>query len=156
MNDQTEATGIEDETGVTFLELLVTLLVIGALTALILPLTGKTLALMEARAFVLQLETDLVYAQRHAIATERPVNMKVNQAGFYIISERGGTVHRTLKKVDFPASVSVMDNLDVTFQPNYAYAGQVDGGTISVRQGGKWYADVIFTFLTGRTRVVWK
>lgn len=142
--------------GYTLMELLLTLFVIGALSVLIIPVLGHTLGKVEARSFVHQLEEDIAFAQKHAMATEWPIRLKVSQFGrMYTISEPAGVNRSPLKIETFPQGVSVSGDLDVLFQPHVTFAGQSNGGTVYVRHQGKTFAEVRISLLSSRTRVIW-
>lgn len=147
---------IKSSSGFTLIELFVMLFVLGVLTALVIPTAGKFVSYMEARSFVLQLEADISYAQKRAIATERAVTLNVNRIGRYTMDEPKGAGRRqTIKIVEFPRSVSVMNNVEVTFQPHVTFPGQSNGGTVYVRRDGKLFAEIPISLLTSRTRVIW-
>lgn len=148
---------LKPSAGFTLMEMLITLFVLAALTAIVIPTAGNLVSRMEARSFVLQLEADIAYAQKRAIATERPVTLQVNSySGRYLIDEPISPGKRqTIRSVLFPKSVSVMNNVQVTFQPNVTFPGQSNGGTVYVRRDGKLFAEIVVSLLSSRTRVVW-
>lgn len=141
--------------GLTLMELLLTLFVLSVLTVVVIPAAGNVISTWEARSFVLQLEADIAYAQKRAMATEQPVRLNVNRVGLYMLSEPDGVLRRTIKSVRFPDSLSVVNNLEVTFQPHATFAGQSNGGTVYVKYKGQDYAEIRVSLLSNRTRVIW-
>lgn len=145
--------------GLTFIELLMTLFVMAALTAIVIPVAGQVITNMEARSFVRQLEADIAFAQKHAIATERPVMFYVNgTTGLYMMRELEDGSEQTIKTVYAPNDVSFTATSilhKITFQPNVTFAGQSSGGTIYIKRDGEPFANVVVTLLSSRTRVEW-
>lgn len=138
------------------MELLLTLFVIGALSAIIIPAIGHTLSKAEARSFVQQFEEDIAFAQKYAMATEWPIRLKVSRFGrMYTISEPVGVNRSPLKMETFPRGISVSGDLDVLFQPHVTFAGQSNGGTVYVQHQGKPFAEIRISLLSSRTRVIW-
>lgn len=146
--------------GLTFIELLMTLFVMAVLTAVVIPVASQVIVNMEARSFVRQLEADIAFAQKHAIATERPVMFYVNgPTGLYMIRELKDGSEQTIKAVYAPNHVSFTASSilhKMTFQPHVTFAGQSNGGTIYIKQNGEPFANVIVTLLSSRTRVEWQ
>lgn len=142
--------------GFTLIELLLTLFVMAMLSAIVIPTVGNLVANMEARAFVLQLEADIAFAQKRATATGQPVRFYVSRStGLYQISERKGVLRHTVKTVYLPKTMSFSDGLDITFRPETTFSGQSNGGTIYIKHKDRKYADVVISLLSSRTRVEW-
>lgn len=142
--------------GYTLIELMMTLFVISALSAVAIPVVDRFVTHTEARAFVLQMEADVALSHKKAAATERMVWFEVNPTTrtYYIFEQIEGR-KKMVKFVPFPRGVTASSLLELTFRPNKTFPGHADGGTINVKQGGAPFADLVITPFSVRTKVEW-
>lgn len=145
------------QAGVTLIEVVLSLFLIGVLTAIALPVIGNFVDKAEATAFVLELEADIDLTQRTAVSKERFMRLRVVRSGraYYVIEQRG-TKNVILKTVSFPKGVTVSSNHEFIFDPIHNYKGHAMGDTIGINFDGRPLADLVITPISVRTRVEWK
>lgn len=147
---------LRDASGFTLIELLVTLFIIVTLTGVVLPVAGDAVTKIADRSLVQEMEADVVYAQKRAVATERTVQLDIPARGrTYKIVEQQGSGSRELKAVSVPERLAITEGVVLTFHPDQSFPGHANGGTVSIQRNGVAFAELIITPISVRTRVVW-
>ncbi|GAB6934207.1 MAG: GspH/FimT family protein [Bacillota bacterium] len=137
------------EGGVTLLEWVVALAVLGVLLSIALPAAQGPLAEAERRAFLRAVVRDVQHAQSEALARAEAAVVRVVPTGYAVALASG----MPLRKRAAPPGIHLASNFPhgtLRFGPD----GRIQqGGSIWVEADGAPYARVILQVVSGRVRV---
>ena len=142
------------QAGVTLLELLIVIALMGIVAALVVPMFGGPVSTSELRATARQLAAGLRLARSEALAERRETFLVVDVAGRRFKVDRDPAEHKLSSKIDiklFTAQNDLVDNNigSIRFFPD----GGSNGGRITVASGERKF-DVDVDWLTGRVAIL--
>ena len=140
--------------GVTLLELLIVIALMGIIAALVVPMFGGPMSTSELRATARQLAAGLRLARSEAVSERRETFLVVDVAGKRFKIEREAREHALPSKVDLKLFTAqndlVSENVgSIRFYPD----GGSNGGRITVASGARKF-DVDVDWLTGRVAIL--
>lgn len=142
------------QAGVTLVELLVVLLLMGILAAMAVPMLGSGVSTSELKGAAREVAAGLRYARSDALATRRETRavFDLEQRTFRI--DRDARLHQLPKKVDLKLFTAQSDLVDdktgaIRFFPD----GGSNGGRLTLTAGERKY-EVDVDWLTGRVAIL--
>ena len=140
--------------GVTLLELLIVIALMGIIAALVVPMFGGPVSTSELRATARQLAAGLRLARSEAVSERRETFLVVDVAGKRFKVDREAREHALPSKVDLKLFTAqndlVSENVgSIRFYPD----GGSNGGRITVASGARKF-DVDVDWLTGRVAIL--
>jgi len=142
------------QAGVTLLELLIVIALMGIVAALVVPMFGGPVSTSELRATARQLAAGLRLARSEAVSERRETFLVVDVAGKRFKVDREAREHALPSKVDLKLFTAqndlVSENVgSIRFYPD----GGSNGGRITVASGARKF-DVDVDWLTGRVAIL--
>ena len=142
------------QAGVTLLELLIVIALMGIVAALVVPMFGGPVSTSELRATARQLAAGLRLARSEAVSERRETFLVVDVAGKRFKVDREAREHALPSKVDLKLFTAqndlVSENVGaIRFYPD----GGSNGGRITVASGPRKF-DVDVDWLTGRVAIL--
>ena len=142
------------QAGVTLLELLIVIALMGIVAALVVPMFGGPVSTSELRATARQLAAGLRLARSEAVSERRETFLVVDVAGKRFKIDREAREHALPSKVDLKLFTAqndlVSENVgSIRFYPD----GGSNGGRITVASGARKF-DVDVDWLTGRVAIL--
>jgi len=142
------------QAGVTLLELLIVIALMGIIAALVVPMFGGPVSTSELRATARQLAAGLRLARSEAVSERRETFLVVDVAGKRFKVDREAREHALPSKVDLKLFTAqndlVSENVgSIRFYPD----GGSNGGRITVASGARKF-DVDVDWLTGRVAIL--
>ena len=142
------------QAGVTLLELLIVIALMGIVAALVVPMFGGPVSTSELRATARQLAAGLRLARSEAVSERRETFLVVDVAGKRFKVDREAREHALPSKVDLKLFTAqndlVSENVGaIRFYPD----GGSNGGRITVASGARKF-DVDVDWLTGRVAIL--
>ena len=142
------------QAGVTLLELLIVIALMGIIAALVVPMFGGPVSTSELRATARQLAAGLRLARSEAVSERRETFLVVDVAGKRFKVDREAREHALSSKVDLKLFTAqndlVSENVgSIRFYPD----GGSNGGRITVASGARKF-DVDVDWLTGRVAIL--
>ena len=140
--------------GVTLLELLIVIALMGIIAALVVPMFGGPVSTSELRATARQLAAGLRLARSEAVSERRETFLVVDVAGKRFKVDREAREHALPSKVDLKLFTAqndlVSENVGaIRFYPD----GGSNGGRITVAAGARKF-NVDVDWLTGRVAIL--
>ena len=140
--------------GVTLLELLIVIALMGIIAALVVPMFGSPVSTSELRATARQLAAGLRLARSEAVSERRETFLVVDVAGKRFKVDREAREHALPAKVELKLFTAqndlVSENVgSIRFYPD----GGSNGGRITVASGARKF-DVDVDWLTGRVAIL--
>ena len=141
------------QAGVTLLELLIVIALMGIVAALVVPMFGGPVSTSELRATARQLAAGLRLARSEAVSERRETFLVVDVAGKRFKVDREAREHALPAKVELKLFTAqndlVSENVgSIRFYPD----GGSNGGRITVASGPRKF-DVDVDWLTGRVSI---
>ena len=141
------------QAGVTLLELLIVIALMGIVAALVVPMFGGPVSTSELRATARQLAAGLRLARSEAVSERRETFLVVDVAGKRFKVDREAREHALPSKVDLKLFTAqndlVSENVGaIRFYPD----GGSNGGRITVAAGARKF-NVDVDWLTGRVAI---
>ncbi len=147
---------IGDQEGVTAMEILIVLVVVGIMTALAMPLILGNMQSYRVRVAAWEMAGDLRLARQRAVSLQKrhriclsTCGSCVPTGGYLLEREEGGAWVVDLVRTDIPNGVSITDNVGGKF--TFEAKGEVNGGTTTLTNLAGSYQ--VKTLSTGRVRV---
>ena len=142
------------QAGVTLLELLIVIALMGIVAALVVPMFGGPVSTSELRATARQLAAGLRLARSEAVSERRETFLVVDVAGKRFKVDREAREHALPSKVDLKLFTAqndlVSENVGaIRFYPD----GGSNGGRITVAAGARKF-NVDIDWLTGRVAIL--
>ena len=142
------------QAGVTLLELLIVIALMGIIAALVVPMFGGPVSTSELRATARQLAAGLRLARSEAVSERRETFLVVDVAGKRFKVDREAREHALPSKVDLKLFTAqndlVSENVGaIRFYPD----GGSNGGRITVAAGARKF-NVDVDWLTGRVAIL--
>ena len=142
------------QAGVTLLELLIVIALMGIIAALVVPMFGGPVSTSELRATARQLAAGLRLARSEAVSERRETFLVVDVAGKRFKVDREAREHTLPAKVDLKLFTAqndlVSENVgSIRFYPD----GGSNGGRITVASGARKF-DVDVDWLIGRVAIL--
>jgi general secretion pathway protein H len=142
------------QAGVTQLELLIVIALMGIIAALVVPMFGGPVSTSELRATARQLAAGLRLARSEAVSERRETFLVVDVAGKRFKVDREAREHALPSKVELKLFTAqndlVSENVgSIRFYPD----GGSNGGRITVASGARKF-DVDVDWLTGRVAIL--
>ncbi len=142
------------QAGVTLLELLIVIALMGIIAALVVPMFGGPVSTSELRATARQLAAGLRLARSEAVSERRETFLVVDVAGKRFKVDREAREHALPSKVELKLFTAqndlVSENVgSIRFYPD----GGSNGGRITVASGARKF-DVDVDWLTGRVAIL--
>lgn len=142
------------QAGVTLLELLIVIALMGIIAALVVPMFGGPVSTSELRATARQLAAGLRLARSEAVSERRETFLVVDVAGKRFKVDREAREHALPSKVDLKLFTAQNDLVSanvgsIRFYPD----GGSNGGRITVASGARKF-DVDVDWLTGRVAIL--
>ena len=142
------------QAGVTLLELLIVIALMGIIAALVVPMFGGPVSTSELRAIARQLAAGLRLARSEAVSERRETFLVLDVAGKRFKVDREAREHALPAKVDLKLFTAqndlVSENIGaIRFYPD----GGSNGGRITVASGARKF-DVDVDWLTGRVAIL--
>jgi general secretion pathway protein H len=142
------------QAGVTLLELLIVIALMGIVAALVVPMFGGPVSTSELRATARQLAAGLRLARSEAVSERRETFLVVDVAGKRFKVDREAREHALPSKVDLKLFTAqndlVSENVGaIRFYPD----GGSNGGRITVAAGARKF-NVDVDWLTGRVAIL--
>ena len=142
------------QAGVTLLELLIVIALMGIIAALVVPMFGGPVSTSELRATARQLAAGLRLARSEAVSERRETFLVVDVAGKRFKVDREAREHALPSKVELKLFTAqndlVSENVgSIRFYPD----GGSNGGHITVASGARKF-DVDVDWLTGRVAIL--
>jgi general secretion pathway protein H len=142
------------QAGVTLLELLIVIALMGIVAALVVPMFGGPVSTSELRATARQLAAGLRLARSEAVSERRETFLVVDVAGKRFKVDREAREHALPAKVELKLFTAqndlVSENVgSIRFYPD----GGSNGGRITVASGARKF-DVDVDWLTGRVAIL--
>ena len=142
------------QAGVTLLELLIVIALMGIVAALVVPMFGGPVSTSELRATARQLAAGLRLARSEAVSERRETFLVVDVAGKRFKIDREAREHALPSKVDLKLFTAqndlVSENVGaIRFYPD----GGSNGGRITVAAGARKF-NVDVDWLTGRVAIL--
>jgi general secretion pathway protein H len=142
------------QAGVTLLELLIVIALMGIVAALVVPMFGGPVSTSELRATARQLAAGLRLARSEAVSERRETFLVVDVAGKRFKVDREAREHALPSKVDLKLFTAqndlVSENVGaIRFYPD----GGSNGGRITVASGARKF-NVDVDWLTGRVAIL--
>lgn len=152
--DRAVAPGRQRIAGVTLLELLIVLMIMGFAAALVIPTLGSGVSNIELRGAARSLASGLRLARSEAVSQRRETFLVLDVAGRRFKVDRDPKEHALPRDVEVKLFTAQMDLVDdkvgsIRFYPD----GGSNGGRITLGSGDRKY-EVDVDWLTGRVAIL--
>ena len=154
MNASGAAAGFARASGVTLIELLVVLAILGAMTALVLPMLGHGVSTTELKGAARQVASGMRLARSEAMASRRETFVTFDLEGRRFMIGADKREHPLPKGVDMKLFTAQMDLVNdrvgaIRFYPD----GGSNGGRLTLAAGERKF-EIDVDWLTGRVAVL--
>jgi type IV fimbrial biogenesis protein FimT len=99
--------------GLTMIELMTVMVVVGVLAVLAIPAFGDQLARRRLEGVATDFATDMQFARSQAVSSRGDIRVRTTSTTTYVIDNAAGTV--TYKIVTLPAGITVNNGVTVTY-----------------------------------------
>ena len=148
---------LNDSRGMTLIEVLICVLILGIVTALVMPTATSAMHKFKLRDAAKQLQADIRWLQNEAITKRKQpyisfyVEGKSTPPNIYVLKQDYST---TIRRVDLPKGIRLIGS---TFNPRLEFSSQgstrYGGGTLTLTNENDDLLYVIVAVGTGRVRI---